>query len=110
MQITPKTAEYISKILNVETYDLFNPDDNVKFGCFYVKYLSNKFLGLKEILCAYNAGEGNVSNWLKDKKYSLDGKTLIKIPFSETNDYVKKVSKNLTYYKKYYNKLLDKQK
>ena len=53
-------------------------------------------------LAAYNAGLGNVKNWLKDKNYSSYGKTLDKIPFKETDEYVKKVLKRRDIYKKLY--------
>ena len=41
------------------------------------------FNDTKTALCAYNAGEGKVRTWLKNSEYSLDGKTLYKIPFKE---------------------------
>ena len=42
-------------------------------------------------MAAYNAGIRNVKLWLKDENYSPDGVTLIKIPFGETERYIKKV-------------------
>ena len=42
-------------------------------------------------MAAYNAGMGNVENWLKDENYSADGLSLEEIPFKETREYVKKV-------------------
>ena len=108
MQILPSTAEYIAKSLGVKNYDLYNVDTNIRFGCYYLRYLINKFTGLTESLCAYNAGEGNVRSWLKDDRYSSDGKTLQKIPFSETNNYVNKIYKSLDKYKKMYRNSLTK--
>ena len=55
-------------------------------------------------LAAYNAGEGNVAEWLENDKYS-DGKgNLVNIPFKETAHYVKKVNDNIEIYKKLYYK------
>ena len=67
-------------------------------GCYYLKYLFDRFKNVNVVLCAYNAGEGNVRKWLKNKEYSLDGKTIKSIPFNETDKYVKKINKT---YKKY---------
>ena len=54
------------------------------------------------MLAAYNAGSGNVSQWLKNNKYSIDGKSLNRIPFKETEKYLVKVKKNQEIYKKLY--------
>ena len=54
-------------------------------------------------ICAYNAGQGNVRAWLKDKHYSKDGKKLDFIPFNETKNYLNKVLKSYNYYKNRYN-------
>ena len=107
MQITDPTAEFIGEMLGVEDYDLFDPQTNVRFGTYYIAYLSRKFFGIKEIAAAYNAGEGRVKEWLKNAEYSADGITLDKIPYRETAEYVKKICKSLKRYKKLYGKLLD---
>ena len=102
MQIMPKTAEFVCEKIN-EKYDyekLKEPNFNIKIGTYYLKYLKTKFENKIVILCAYNAGEGVVGNWLKNKEYSTDGKTLIKIPYSSTNSYVEKILKTQKIYKK----------
>ena len=82
MQITEKTGAYIAKLNGVKEYDLTDAKTNIKFGCFYLNYLLLKFDNLDTAVCAYNAGEGKVSGWLKDKECSQDGITLKKIPFN----------------------------
>ena len=68
MQIMPKTAEYVSKeFFSGRKFDLTNPGDNIELGCFYLAYLAEKFDNRAEILAAYNAGEGNVKLWKKEK-------------------------------------------
>ena len=109
MQITDKTGEFIAKKLCQEEYDLFNVEDSIEFGCYYIRYLIDKFGNERTALIAYNAGEGNVSNWLKDNRYSEDGEYLKEIPFDETKDYIDKIYKRKEKYKKLYGKLLDKQ-
>ena len=110
MQISDKTAEFIAEKLGVEQYDLFDGNQNVRFGCFYLRYLLNKFKDSDTAICAYNAGEGNVSNWLKNPLYSEDGRTLKSVPFSETQEYREKIKKTFAKYKKLYGNILDKTK
>ena len=108
MQITDKTGAYIASLLSVEIYDLFDAKTNVKFGCFYIKYLIERFNFIDTAVCAYNAGEGNVSLWLKNPQYSADKKTLSYIPFYETRQYLNKIKKSFIKYQKLYRNILDK--
>ncbi len=103
MQIMPETAEWICGKISVE-YDkekLFDVDYNIQLGSYYLGYLYRYFGDENLAICAYNAGMGNVSKWLKDEALSKDGR-LIKIPFAETKAYLKKVAKNLRHYKNKY--------
>ena len=43
MQITKSTAQFIASKLGLSEYNLYNPSDNVRFGCFYLRYLLDKF-------------------------------------------------------------------
>ena len=89
MQIMPETAEYIGeRFFSGRKFDLFLPAENIEAGCFYIFYLSEKFENTTEILAAYNAGEGNVKLWKKEKGAPL---TENDIPFPETKNYVKRV-------------------
>ena len=102
MQITDSTAGYIAEKLKVVDYDIYEPETNIHFGCWYLSYLFMRFGNKETVIVAYNAGEGNVSEWLKNDEYSLDEVNLLKIPFKETNLYLKKVLNNIDRYKKYY--------
>lgn len=108
MQLTDATAEYIAVKKGETEYDVFEPRVNVDFGCFYLRYLFLQFADIETALCAYNAGEGRVRKWLNDQRYSADGVSLDKIPFTETENYLKKIKESLVKYKKLYGKLLDK--
>ena len=110
MQITSETGNYIAKMQGIDNYNLTEPQTNIAFGCYYLKYLLLKFEVLNTALCAYNAGEGNVSAWLNVSKYSTDKKTLNFIPFPETREYINKIQKTFTKYKKLYGNILDKNK
>ncbi len=108
MQITDKTGDYIANFLSVKNFDLFDAKTNIRFGCFYIKYLINRFNLLDTAICAYNAGEGNVALWLKNPQYSQDKKMLNHVPFYETRQYLKKIKKSFTKYQKLYRNILDK--
>ena len=95
MQITDGTGKWAAKSLKIEDYkqdSLFEPKKNIEIGCWYLNKLINQFEEpVETALAAYNAGSGNVARWLKDSEYSDDGRTLKKIPYPETEKYVKKV-------------------
>ncbi len=103
MQLTDETAEWISKKTGLPYEKRYEPETNIKMGCYYLSYLSDRFTDRKTVLSAYNAGPANVTKWLSDKRYSKNGKTLDEIPFAETKEYVKKVEKYLEVYKELYN-------
>lgn len=98
MQILPSTAQELAQKLNMESYDLKNPKDNIVLGTYYLSLLQEKFADRDMACCAYNAGPANVSSWLLQTEYSEDGKTLKKIPFKETREYVMKFERSYKYY------------
>ncbi|NLZ48510.1 MAG: lytic transglycosylase domain-containing protein [Clostridiales bacterium] len=110
MQITGETGKWIASKMKIENYEekmLYDPETNIKMGCWYINNLREEFGdNLDLILASYNAGRGRVNNWLENKQYSLDGKKLDYIPYEETNKYVKKIEANYNIYKFLYkNKL-----
>ncbi|MDI9216395.1 lytic transglycosylase domain-containing protein [Clostridium tertium] len=103
MQIMDTTGEWAAKEIGINYFIpsmLFDPELNIKMGCWYLKNLENEFNeNLDLILAAYNGGSGNVNKWLNDEEYSLDGENLDYIPFPETKKYVDKVKANYNIYK-----------
>ena len=101
MQLLPSTAEWIAGKFN-ETYtegDLFDPDVNLRYGCWYLGYLMDRYSGDKRLSsAAYHAGHGTVDKWLQDPSLSPDGASLTAIPYSSTDTYVQRV---LRFYEKY---------
>ncbi len=109
MQMMPTTFEWLTNDILREHLDkgmLYDPETNIKYGTYYLSRLYNRFGDWNTAIAAYNGGEGNVSEWLSDTRYSDDGKKLNvdKIPdeFAETENYVKKVNKALKKYKELY--------
>ena len=106
MQIMPETFSWLQTHIANETLDeekLKDPKVNIEYGTYYLSYLRKKYSDEKVQLSAYNAGIGTVEKWLKNKEYSSDGKTLKKIPYKETENYVSDVLTSLEKYKKLYN-------
>lgn len=101
MQILPSTGEWIAKKLSIQNYkeeDLFDYAINIKFGCYYVRYLLNYYNQNEKLsICAYNAGMGIVDSWLENSDYSKNGE-LTSIPYNETKKYLKKVQFNKSIY------------
>ena len=108
MQIKVQTAEYIASKLGVKEFDLYSAQTNVQFGCYYLRYLIDRFKNVETALVAYNAGEGRVSEWLKNEEYSSDKTTLKVVPYSESKNYLRKIKKSFAKYEKLYGKILDK--
>ena len=80
MQLMPDTADWIAKKLKIDNYQfemLNDPVTNIRFGCWYLSYLSSQFNGNPYcVVCAYHAGQGEIKGWLSNPIYSTDGLTL----------------------------------
>jgi soluble lytic murein transglycosylase len=89
MQITPDTARFIARKSRGTEFvleDLSDPDVNIAYGTFYMRYLLDQ-LEQNEVaaLAAYNAGLGNVEQW-GGADLELED-----IQFKETRSYVERV-------------------
>lgn len=103
MQLTPATFEWIASLYPPKTSgDVLDPRVNIHCGCALLRLLLDHFGNLDTALCAYNAGMGNVGEWLADVRYSDDGKTLHTIPYPETRHYLKKVKHAYEIYESVY--------
>lgn len=105
MQIMPETGGWIAEKLGEKDFspeDLRNPQTSIAFGCWYLNYLSGRFSGeMKLVLAAYNSGPARVDEWIANDDYTEQG-NLVNIPYSETDDFVKRVEKTYEIYKKNY--------
>lgn len=108
MQLMPDTAEWVAHKLGEDGADysfdnLYDPETNIRFGTWYLGYLSRRFGGdATKIVCAYHAGQGNVDSWLKNPQYSADGVMLDVIPTQDTATYASRVLRARDVYRKYY--------
>ncbi len=104
-QIVPSTAQNIASRLGRDDFalrDLFKPDVSVEFGTWFIAQLLGEYKGrVFPSLAAYNAGGGNVARWLD--RYSDDPDLLVeRIPFTETQTYLRIVYDNYWHYKALY--------
>ncbi len=70
MQITPETAEAIATRtggVNFRQEDLADPQINISYGTWYLRNLLDRYgENVVLALAAYNAGQGNVDEWIAD--------------------------------------------
>ena len=107
MQLMDNTATDIAKELNIIDFEpsmLYDPEINIKLGTKYFdkllsKYNENYYLAI----AAYNAGIGNVDNWINKGIINSDASNIENIPYRETNMYVRKTLNAHTVYKELYN-------
>lgn len=105
MQIMPETGRWIATQIEDDSFSvdkLYNVNMNIKYGTWYLSELQTEFEGNEVLaLAAYNAGRGNVYEWMEKYHWDINFKDYTKIPFPETREYVKRVLEN----KKHYNRL-----
>ena len=104
MQLTEETFTDVRKMLKdgddvtfEEKWD--DADTNIRYGTRYLRFLLDMFDGdVTAAIASYNAGLGNVKNWMgEDHKLTVD-----EIEFDETFNYVDKVLNAEKYYRKHY--------
>lgn len=111
MQVMPNTGRKLASLMGenmVGMEELIRPAVSVKYGSFYLKRLMVKFKGnVPLVAAAYNGGPHRVHAWMNHFG-SLELDEFVEhIPFLETRNYVKKVSKYLAIYNLLYNKKTD---
>lgn len=108
MQITEQTANWGAGVLKIEDFkieDLYDPETNIKLGCWYLQQLMKEFQNNTDlVIAAYNGGSGNVKQWLSKKEFSASGEHLDKIPFKETENFLKRVNNYHSIYIRLYAK------
>ena len=101
MQITKETFWWLlsknGEDISVDM--LYDPETNIKYGTYFLSILYEEFGSWDTVYAAYNAGRSRVNSWLSDDEVTKDGK-LVNIPYPETARYVKRVSGNVTEYRK----------
>ncbi len=106
MQVTQTGLEWAQirsdEFDDVTVNDLYKPEINIRCGVYLLSLLFEQFDSEQAVIAAYNAGIGNVEDWLEDTAYSYDGITLHTVPYEETRNYIKRVTSSKGIYQKYY--------
>lgn len=95
MQVMEDTGIWIAGRLGVADYSyerLYEPELNIRFGAWYISYLSSQLGGNPVMVAsAYHAGVNNVKLWALNLGADQKSITLDQIPKENTKDYVAKV-------------------
>jgi soluble lytic murein transglycosylase len=108
MQLIPGTAKRVSKTLSLpysRSKLTADPQYNIRLGRAYLGQMLERFAGSAPLaLAAYNAGPGRVDRWLRQYGDPRTGRIdmidwIESIPFSETRNYVQRVSEAVPIYR-----------
>ncbi|MBW4579847.1 MAG: transglycosylase SLT domain-containing protein [Tildeniella nuda ZEHNDER 1965/U140] len=104
MQVMPDTGAWIAKQIKLKTYQLNDPDDNIKLGTWYLDYTHQEYSGNSMLaIASYNAGPGAVGGWVAKAGQQDPDVFVENIPYAETKGYVKSVFENYWNYLRLYN-------
>jgi soluble lytic murein transglycosylase len=106
MQIIPPTGSRIATSLGIpgfEPQSLFDPDQNIRFGTWYLKDLLRQFDGSRPLaIAAYNAGPEIVQTWLARNGPLPTDAFVDSVPYNETRRYLRKVLRSYHVYRLLY--------
>ncbi|MGE5372350.1 MAG: lytic transglycosylase domain-containing protein [Solirubrobacterales bacterium] len=95
MQLMPETARWAAKQMAIPKFSdqmLTDPEINIRIGCWLLADLNREFQGRTPlVIAAYNAGRGNVREWLVNGIWDGRLETVRQIPFQETQNHVQRV-------------------
>ncbi|MCP4197461.1 MAG: transglycosylase SLT domain-containing protein [Proteobacteria bacterium] len=101
MQLILPTARRVGRDLGIKVNrrTLRRPSVNIALGSAYLGHLKGKFKGHPALMIAgYNAGEGAVQRWLKERPGAELDMFVEDIPYSQTRGYTKRVIATLATY------------
>ncbi len=107
LQLMPATASWLAKvddrIANQHVQHLKSPVNSIRLGAVYLhRMLQRAGQNKAYALASYNAGPGNFDKWrVRFPNHALEDFIEV-IPFTETNDYVKKILANYAAYHSLY--------
>jgi soluble lytic murein transglycosylase len=106
MQVMPETGRGMAASLGIRQWHaelLFNPEINVALGTRFLADQMRAYGGsLPRVFSAYNAGPGRVRTWSRLPEYGDEELFTERIPFTETRDYVKILTRNMALYRGLY--------
>lgn len=105
MQLMPSVGRSVARGAGITPWNdalLYEPDVNMQLGTTHLASLFSSYDELPHILAAYNAGASRVTRWRQ--KGGADDPELFteRIPYVETRDYVRIVTRNREIYRVLY--------
>ncbi|MGA2962667.1 MAG: transglycosylase SLT domain-containing protein [Candidatus Korobacteraceae bacterium] len=98
MQLLPVVGRSMAReegIAHFQTFQLLDPNLNIRLGTRYLRQMLDKFGGVEEYaLAAYNAGDNRVAEWQAAGPYSGIDEFVESIPFTQTREYVEAIRRN----------------
>ncbi|PCJ51267.1 MAG: hypothetical protein COA73_17905 [Candidatus Hydrogenedentota bacterium] len=96
MQLMPATATWLANVDGTvprsAARDLSDPRNSLRLGAAYLRRMMDRSEGnLVYALAAYNAGPGNCDKWRRRFRGMPITEFIEKIPFAETQNYVKRI-------------------
>lgn len=108
MQLMEDTAKDVAKKNQIAIHEenlkkeLCDVNKNIEIGTCYLSILIQKYQNKEMALAAYNAGTGTVDGWIEKGIIKKDGTDIEKIPYKETNNYVRKIVRDYKIYEDLY--------
>ena len=103
MQLLPSVGKAMAKeegITHFETFQLLDPETNIRLGCRYLREMLDHVGGIPEYaMAAYNAGDSRVLEWEAAGPYSGIDEFVESIPFTQTREYVQGIVRNEEIYR-----------
>jgi soluble lytic murein transglycosylase len=103
MQLLPSVGRAMAReegIKNFETFQLLDPETNIRLGTRYLRHTLDHFGGVPEYaLAAYNAGDERVADWEAAGPYHGMDEFIESIPFTQTREYVEAILRNIETYR-----------
>ncbi len=104
MQVMPDTGTWVAEQAGYDpNFKLIDPVDNIRLGTWFLAYTHREFRDNSMLaIASYNAGPGNVNNWLQRFDARDSDAFVEQIPFPETQGYVEAVFSNYWNYLRLY--------
>lgn len=106
MQVMPDTGCWIAGKMGIAGFTpemLTDPDCNLRIGCWYLHYLRVEYQGdWVRVLAAYNAGMGNVQQWIGKGTWTGTWESREAIPFIQTRTYLAEIAVKYSMYNRIY--------
>jgi soluble lytic murein transglycosylase len=103
MQLLPSVGKALAReegLTHFQTFQLLDPDTNIRLGTRYLRQMLDRFGGVEEYaLAAYNAGDNRVADWQDAGPYHGIDEFVESIPFTQTREYVEAIRRNQETYK-----------